>query len=81
MNRGGPGTSDPSQVTYTSITLKNLLTTAYGVKAFQISGPGWLETERYDVAAKIPPDTSKEQFGLMQEQLGLKLESKKVPKT
>lgn len=69
MNRGGPGTSDPGQVTYTSILLKNLLTTAYGVKNFQISGPGWLDTERYDVTAKIPPNTSKEQFGLMLQNL------------
>lgn len=69
MNRGGPGTSDPGQVTYSSITLKNLLTTAYGVKPYQVSGPGWLDTERYDVTAKIPADTGKEQFGLMLQNL------------
>jgi uncharacterized protein (TIGR03435 family) len=69
MNRGGPGTSDPGQITYMSITLKNLLTTAYGVKGYQILGPGWLDTKRYDVTAKIPPDTSKEQFALMLQNL------------
>ena len=69
MNRGGPGTSDPGQVTYMGISLKNLLATAYGVKSFQISGPGWLDSERFDVTAKIPPDTSKEQFGVMLQNL------------
>lgn len=63
--RGGPGTSDPSQVTYTSLRLKDLLLTAYGVNDYQISGPDWLDTERYDIAAKIPLGTSKEQFAVM----------------
>jgi uncharacterized protein (TIGR03435 family) len=69
MNRGGPGTSDPGQVTYTSITLKNLLTIAYGVKNYQVSGPGWLDTERYDITAKMAPETTKEQFALMLQNL------------
>ena len=68
-SRGGPGTSDPSQVTYENLSLKNLITTAYGVKTYQISGPGWLDTERYDIIAKMPPDTTKEQFALMLQNL------------
>ncbi len=67
--RGGPGTSDPSQITYISLRLKDLLLTAYGVKNYQISGPDWLDTERYDIAAKIPPGTTKEQFALMLQNL------------
>jgi len=67
--RGGPGTADPSQVTYTNLRLKDLLLTAYGVKNYQVSGPDWLDTERYDIAAKIPPGTSKEQFALMLQNL------------
>jgi uncharacterized protein (TIGR03435 family) len=63
--RGGPGTSDPSQVTYTSLRLKDLLLTAYGLKSYQISGPDWLDTERYDISAKIPMGATKEQFALM----------------
>lgn len=66
---GGPGTSDPGQVTYRSMPLKFLLTLAYGVKNYQITGPGWLDTERYDIIAKIPPDTNKEQFALMLQSL------------
>ncbi len=66
---GGPGTSDPGQVKYTGLTLKNLLTTAYRVKVYQISGPSWLDTERYDIIAKMPPETTKEQFALMLQNL------------
>ena len=68
-SRGGPGTSDPGQVTYNNVTLKNLLMTAYGVKIYQISGPGWLDTERYDIVAKMPPGATKEQFALMLQNL------------
>ena len=56
-------------MTYSGLTLKNLLTVAYGVKNYQISGPGWLDTERYDIMAKMPPDTTKEQFALMLQSL------------
>jgi hypothetical protein len=30
--RGGPGTSDPGQITYTNVTLFNVLLRAYNVK-------------------------------------------------
>jgi uncharacterized protein (TIGR03435 family) len=37
----------------TGSTLKMLLTLAYDVREFQISGgPGWINTERYDIVAK-----------------------------
>jgi len=38
-------------------TLKGLIETAYNVRDFQISGgPGWLDSERYDVFAKTAAD-------------------------
>lgn len=67
--RGGPGTSDPGQVTYTNLRLKDLLLTAYGLKDYQISGPGWLDSERYDIAAKIPAGTNQEEFARMLQNL------------
>ena len=40
-------------VTATSVTLKFLITVAYGVQDVQISGgPGWMETDRFDIVAK-----------------------------
>jgi uncharacterized protein (TIGR03435 family) len=67
--RGGPGTADPGQATFSAVTLSSVLMTAYDVKAYQIQGPGWLDTEKYDIVAKIPAGTSKEQFHLMLQNL------------
>ncbi|HEV3196866.1 MAG TPA: TIGR03435 family protein [Bryobacteraceae bacterium] len=69
MMRGGPGSPDPGQLTYENASLKNVLMNAYGVKNFQISGPAWLDTERFDIVAKIPKDATKEQFKLMLQNL------------
>ncbi len=65
MMRGGPGTPDPGQITYSNVTLKNVIMNAYDVKSYQVSGPPWLDSERYDIVAKIPKDTTKEQFRIM----------------
>ena len=67
--RGGPGTPDPGQITYTNVSLKNILVNAYGIKGYQLSGPKWLDNERFDIAAKIPAGTTKEQFKLMLQNL------------
>src|SRR5947209_8710373 len=67
--RGGPGTPDPGQITYSNVTIRNVLMNAYDVKEFQISGPAWLNNERYDITAKVPPGTTKEQFKLMLQNL------------
>jgi len=64
---GGPGTKDPGRIHYPYMSLKNILMNAYDVKTFQIVGPGWLDTERFDITATMPPDTTKEQFrGMLQ---------------
>ncbi len=43
-----------------NVTLKLLIQQAYGVKDFQISGgPGWINSERYDVVAKADRDIGK----------------------
>ncbi len=67
--RGGPGTPDPSRVAYTNIRLKDLLLSAYGIKSYQMAGPDWLDTERYDVIANVPPGATKEQFPRMLQDL------------
>jgi uncharacterized protein (TIGR03435 family) len=69
MMRGGPGTPDPGQITYTNVTVKNVLMNAYGVKGFQISGPGWLDSERYDIVAKVPRGATKAEFMAMLQNL------------
>jgi uncharacterized protein (TIGR03435 family) len=66
---GGPGSKDPGRIDYKAVTLKRLLARAYDVKTFQISGPGWLDTERYDIAAKLPPGTDSAKLRLMLQRL------------
>src|ERR1700722_16035521 len=51
--RGGPGTADPGRIPWTFARFIALLMTAYDVKAYQVSGPAWLNVERYDIAATI----------------------------
>ena len=67
--RGGPGTPDPVQVTCTNVSLKDLIQTAWDVKNYQVTGPSWLETVRFDIAAKLAAGTTKEQYRLMWQNL------------
>ncbi len=63
--RGGPGTTDPGTFTCTNTRLKQLLVRAYDLKNYQVEGPAWLDTDGYDIVAKVPVGASKEQFNLM----------------
>ena len=57
---------DPGRLTYTGLTVRGLIREAYGRKVYPLlRGPDALSTDRYDVVAKLPPDTSKEQRMLM----------------
>ncbi len=67
--RGGPETPDPGQITWSYASLKNLITTAYDVKNYQVSGPAWLDTERYDIVAKVPQGATREQVNVMWQNL------------
>jgi uncharacterized protein (TIGR03435 family) len=70
--QGGPGTPDPGRVTFTRSTLAQLLTRAYDVWPDQVLGPAWLKDYRgpvYTVSATMPPDTTKEQFRIMLQNL------------
>jgi uncharacterized protein (TIGR03435 family) len=62
---GGPGTGDPGRITYTNIMLRRILLSAYDVKNYQISGPDWLDSLRFDITAKIPDGATQEQFQSM----------------
>ncbi len=48
------------RLTATSITVKELIRLAYGVKDYQIGRlPGWVDSERFDIAAKSVSGTGK----------------------
>ena len=74
--RGGPGTEDPGRFTAPHTSLAGLLMQAYDVAVDQISGPAWLNglpsaggATFYAVDATIPPNTTKERFRLMLQNL------------
>jgi uncharacterized protein (TIGR03435 family) len=74
--QGGPGTSDPTRISYRYIPLSWLITMAYDINGADLVGPRWLTTvefmgiqDKYDIEATLAPNTSKEQFHLMLQNL------------
>jgi uncharacterized protein (TIGR03435 family) len=67
--RGGPGTTDPGQYSVEGLPLSRVIMQAYGVQSYQVTGPSWIDSERYDIVAKLPAGTTKEQFQLMLQSL------------
>ena len=56
---------DPGRINYTNMSLKMLITRAFGVKDYQVSGPDWMDTERFDDTATHSPKTPREQVQAM----------------
>jgi uncharacterized protein (TIGR03435 family) len=52
---------DAARVDIGSMSLADLIRVAYRVKAYQVSGPDWMGSERFDVLAKLPEGASREQ--------------------
>jgi uncharacterized protein (TIGR03435 family) len=67
--RGGPGSSDPVLATFANIDLFSLVAMAYGVRRHQVSAPDWLKTARFDITARVPAQTTEEQYRLMLQDL------------
>jgi uncharacterized protein (TIGR03435 family) len=62
---GGPGTGDPGRLTYSNATIMMLLTDALDVPSYRIAGPNWINVDMFDITAKVPPGTTKEQMRTM----------------
>jgi uncharacterized protein (TIGR03435 family) len=45
------------QILITDQTLKQLVVLAYSVQPYQVTGPAWMESVCFDIAAKYPPGT------------------------
>jgi uncharacterized protein (TIGR03435 family) len=52
---------DAARVDIGSMSLAELIRIAYRVKAYQVSGPDWMASERFDVLAKLPEGASSAQ--------------------
>jgi uncharacterized protein (TIGR03435 family) len=69
---------DPGRIDWVNVSLRDVIRTAYGVKDYQVSGPDWMTSARFDIQAKYPPDTPIETRNLMlqallAERFGLKV--------
>jgi uncharacterized protein (TIGR03435 family) len=63
VERGG-------RLTVTNLTLKVIILQAFGVKQYQIAGgPAWLDTDRFDIAAKAEGDPGRQQMMAMPQAL------------
>jgi uncharacterized protein (TIGR03435 family) len=63
--QGGPGGGDPIRIDCEYISLRMLLVRAYGVKGREIFGPGVLDSEHFNIIAKVPAGATKEQVPAM----------------
>src|SRR5258708_6094560 len=64
---GGMGPFDnikvtPDTVTMRGVPLKSCIQWAYHVSEYQISGPDWLQSERYDIVAKAAAPATENQL-------------------
>jgi uncharacterized protein (TIGR03435 family) len=59
----------PASLTMRSVTLKNAIRWAYQVTEYQVSGPDWLDSARFNINAKSAAPASEEQLQLMMQTL------------
>ncbi len=58
-------TASPGSLTMQSVSLQACIKWAYGLRDFQISGPGWISSEKYDIAAKSTGPATEQELRLM----------------
>ena len=51
---------DQARAEYTYVSLKELIILAYKVKPYQVTGPDWMASQRFDIVAKMPEGASKD---------------------
>ena len=63
MSGSSHSNSDQGMLRGTNLSLKYLILDAYGIRPYQLEGPDWLESVRFDIAAKfsepLPKDREK----------------------
>ena len=62
---GGPGSKDPTRIDYQRVSIDILVARAYGMNQWQLFGPDWTRRGHYDIVAKLPSGTTKEEFQAM----------------
>ena len=60
---------DPGRLRLNNWALLDLIAAAYRVRAGQVSGPSWLADQGFDIEAKVPEGTPKQQLNAMLQSL------------
>jgi uncharacterized protein (TIGR03435 family) len=60
---------DGAQVNCTAWSLKDYIRIAYRVKDYQVEGPDWIASTRYNISAKLPAGATREQVNDMLQNL------------
>src|SRR5581483_7131804 len=58
MSYNSQSRTDQGMMNGTNISLRSLILRAYDIKDYQLEGPDWLGSERFDISAKIPDSVS-----------------------
>ncbi len=53
---------DGAQVRITSLTMRDYVAMAYRVRQYQIQGPDWFLTDKFDLSAKLPSGSNSDQI-------------------
>src|SRR5713226_1217395 len=51
---------EPITLTMKNVSLKRCVQQAYSVREYQVSGPGWIATAKYDIVATLSPGTAQD---------------------
>jgi uncharacterized protein (TIGR03435 family) len=57
--------TDTGKLIYSNVNLKEVIGKAWKVQQYQVSGPAWLESARFDIVARFAPHSTGEQIPLM----------------
>jgi len=78
--------NDPGRFTATNVTVRDVLMRVYQVRAQQITGPAWIDADRYDIVAKLPEGATRDHIAAMirnllveRFKLSLRVERKETP--
>ncbi|MBI2679412.1 MAG: TIGR03435 family protein [Candidatus Solibacter usitatus] len=58
-------TRHPGELIMHNVTLSTCIQWAFNVQPFQVSGPSWLSSDRYEIWAKASPNVSDDQLRIM----------------
>jgi uncharacterized protein (TIGR03435 family) len=67
--RGGPGSKDPELLNAENFPLKFVVTRAWDLPDYRLVAPDWMNSEKYNIRAKVPKDATKEDFRIMLQNL------------